>query len=166
MDRRRNGLGIIAIALGALALVVALVGQIGPRVSVQVGDDDDAPRFEERSAQVEPTPAPNNRNRYEDDSPEHMFGKARGEHGPFGRGDHDFGSGFFPFMILGGLLKLGAALALIMLGLRLFRGGRGGWGGRGGRGGNWRGRPQAQVYEPMPGDRRREPLHTSDNSYL
>jgi hypothetical protein len=165
MDGRRNGLGIIAIALGALALVVALVGQIGPRVSVNLGDYDE--RTESRSAQVAPTAQPGDSGRFTDEERrERFFGRGeRMEHGwggpPWadGRFERDHRHvGFFPFMILGGLLKLGTALALILLGLRLFRGGRGGRG-------PWRGRP-AQVYEPMPGQSRREPPHTSETSYL
>ena len=86
-----------------------------------------------------------------------MMGEHRGMMG----GDHGRrGGGFFPFFIIGGLLKFLLAFGLILLGLRLFRGRRGGGGGFGG----WRGRPA--HYEPMPGDHRKTAAHTSENNYL
>ena len=91
-------------------------------------------------------------------------GPGWGHRGDFGRR----GPGFFPFMIFGGLLKLLAAVALIMFGLRLLRrGGRGGRRGRWGRGHHgpgggpkpWPGeryedQTQGPPQEPPPGEPR------------
>lgn len=175
MDGRRNVLGIIALALGALALMVSLGGRSEPRFAVNI--DGYGARAETVPNVVRP-----NENATERDAtrrserfdgrggPPWMHGESSawaGDHAvdgpPWARGDRHFGPGpFFPFMILGGLLKLLFAGALIMFGLRLFRGrgGRGGWGGPG----RWRGRPA--VHEPMPGDHRRHATHTPENNYL
>jgi hypothetical protein len=145
-------LGWIAIALGGLALFVALSGrmqpswghyqgpqayQAGPGAQGQFGSGQ----------QVGPQGKFGPRGQFGSDQQVGPQDQA-GPRGPFGMHDqfegrrhwgggprHGFPLFLLPFMLIGGLLKLVFVALLIWLGLRLIRGGRGPWGrGPGGRG--------------------------------
>jgi hypothetical protein len=146
MEGNGRRLAWIAIALSAVALVVSLGGRMGPR-----GHDYYAAQAPGAPAVPAAPAAPV--------APQGEFGP-RGEFGPQGkfgphwkgefdqrfrqefrgpgafRGDRHFGPGmffFWPFMLLGKLIKLAFVVLLIWLGLKLIRGrGNGGRWGRGG----------------------------------
>ena len=136
MERRGNVLGYVAIGLGALALVVALLG--GPsrsQVSIQVPWVAEAPVApEDPAARAAPVPPiqparPEGPGIFKHELEQEWrfhghgpwsangWGQFAGWHGP--------GLFMWPFMFLGSLIKLGLALLAIMLGLRLLRGRRG-----------------------------------------
>jgi hypothetical protein len=144
-DNGSRKLAWIAIALGGLALFVALSGRMqsgwsrfhGPQ-AYQVGPGARG-QFEQRGP-FGPQGQFEQRGPF---GPQGQFGQ-RGPHdqlmgrGPWGGGPrHGFPFFMLPFMLIGGLFKLLFVGLLIWLGLRLIRGGgpRGPWGrGPGGRG--------------------------------
>jgi len=161
-------LGWIAIALGGLALIVALSGRMhsndvrfygpqgydgGPQ-NFQAGPGMQG-QFDPRG-QVGPL---------DQARPHGQFGPQgkvdpRGQFGPrqgfedrmrWGGPRHGFPFFFLPFMLIGGLIKIAFVVLLVWLGLRLIRGGgRGPWGrGPGGRG-PWGRGPDAHGDQDPP----------------
>jgi len=133
-------LGWIAIALGGLALFVALSGhmqsnrgrfygpqtyQAGPGAQGQAGPQG---QFDPRGQFDQQNQA----------GPRGQFGPQGRAEGrmPWGGPRHGFPFFFLPFMLIGGLMRIAFVVLLVWLGLRLIRGGgRGPWGrGPGGRG--------------------------------
>ena len=146
-------LGWIAIALGGLALFVALSGrmhsdggrfngpqgyygpqnfQAGPGMQGQFGPQG---KFDPRG-QAGPRDQDGPRGQFgprDQVGPGGQFGPRGGFAGRMrwgGRG-HGFPFFFLPFMLIGGLIKIAFVVLLVWLGLRLIRGGRRGPGGRG-----------------------------------
>ncbi len=163
-DHGGRKLGWIAVALGGLALFVAISGrmhsndgryngpqgyyngpqnfQAGPGMHGQAGPQG---QFDPRG-QFGPGDQAGPRGQFD---PRGQFGPGdqagpRGQFGPrngfagrmrWGGPHHGFPFFFLPFMLIGGLMKIAFVVLLVGLGLRLIRGGRGPWGrGPGGRG--------------------------------
>ena len=144
-------LGWIAIALGGLALFVALSGhmqmsrarfsgpqsygngpqnfQAGPGAPGQFGPQG---QFDPRG-QAGPRDQMGPRGGF---GPRDQMGPRGGFQGRMGWGGprHGFPFFFLPFMLIGGLMRIAFVVLLVWLGLRLIRGGRGPWGRGGGRG--------------------------------
>lgn len=175
MERRESWLGYLAIGLGVLALLVALHGQTAPQVSIQVpwAGAQQVPAAPAPPA-APPAPAEPARPegprafrreleqelRFRGPGPWHEHGWGH-VHGPFAGG---FGPGlfFWPFMFLGGLIKLGLALLAVMLGLRLLRGRRGPWSG-------WHRHPggnEPHTHRPPEPPEAPTPPHTGPTAYL
>ncbi len=132
MDNRK--LGWIAIALGVVALVVALGGRAGPRGWY---NDGPGPRFSQGPAAVAPAapPAPQAGQQPAPQAPQQWSGPQgdaphgpgqqwagpRGQHGfgPGAGGPHGFG-GFFIFKLFGGLLRSVLFLLILFLLVRWF----------------------------------------------
>jgi hypothetical protein len=127
---RGRWLGWIAIALGGLALLVALGGRMQPHWVRYHGP----PAFQAGPrGQFGPDAQPGPQGQF---GPREQFGPwdqagPRGQFGPreqfefrrhWGGPSHGFRFFFFPFMLIGGLLKLLFVGLLIWLGLRLIRG--------------------------------------------
>lgn len=149
MERRNNWLGYIAIALGTLALVVALGARVrGPNITISVPSGmagvagvagvASGPSSPPAVAAVPPSPrAPQSSNESGGDFGQHFRGTDQGSQQFGGRseGRQQFQRGngpafthghrppffFAPFFIFGSLLKLLIAVALIGFGLRLLR---------------------------------------------
>lgn len=146
MEPHGNRLGLIAIILGAVALVVALSAR-DRTPSMPMHRSREVPAIQTPPAHQAPSPphAPRfERDDWQDKQPfaggerwnnSERFTERR--HGPF----------FGLFWFFGGLLRLLIALLLIVLGLRLLR--RSGWGGPGShrRGSGHSGEPR----DPPPG---------------
>jgi hypothetical protein len=140
---RGNRLGIVALIVSVIALVVAISGRFDqPRVVVQTPGN------------VPQAAAPGQRFEQRDDRELRGFAPGMGERGGRFEGGYGHGprhGGFFgPFFWLSQLLKLAAAIALILLGLRLLRGPRGPWGGWRGRRGPWGGPPSSGPPNDPP----------------
>ena len=135
----------IAIALGGLALFVALRGQMHS----QAGRFDGPQGYNWPPAAQTAPRAPDQFGPQGRFDPRGQFGPSdqagpRGQVGPrggfegrmrWGGPPHGFRFFLLPFMLIGGLIKLAFVVLLVWLGLRLIRGGRGPWGrGPGGRG--------------------------------
>jgi hypothetical protein len=157
MEGNGRRLAWIAIALSAVALVVSLSGRAGPRwhghwaergaYGPSVGQAQPAPGAPGWMGEQD-RPGPRLEERFR---PDQRFEQEFRGPGPFG---HDRGFGparffFWPFMLLGKLIKLAFVVLLIWLGLRLLRGR--GDGGRGGRGGEPPSRPGPEQ-PPYTGD--------------
>src|SRR4051794_10030596 len=140
-------LGWIAIALGGLALFVALSGRMQQMHTVRF----DGPQGFNGPQSYQAGPgAPGQFGPQGQFDPRGQFGqqdqaRPRGQFGPQGRAEgrmdwggprHHFPFFFLPFILIGGLIRIAFVVLLIWLGLRLIRGGgRGPWGrGPGGRG--------------------------------
>jgi hypothetical protein len=163
-------LGWIAIALGGLALFVALSGRMQPSWGRYSGPQG---AFGPQAYQAGP------RGQLGPDAqvgPQGQFGPRgqfgpwdqagpRGQFGPreqfevrkhWGGHRHGFPFFFFPFMLIGGLLKLLFVGLLIWLGLRLIRGG--------GPGGPWGRGPSNQDPPSKPGPE--QPPYTGETQQM
>ena len=152
MENNGRRLGWIAIAIGVVALIVALGGRGRESRMGEFGRYDRGP-----AGYGQQWEGPQGQSLPSGDEPRGQFGPRDGfgpgaEFGPrggFGRGHHmgpwAHGPGFLflPFMIFGGLFKLALVAGLILLVLKLsgrgrnWRGPRGPWG-RGGPAWPWR----------------------------
>jgi hypothetical protein len=148
----------IAIALGGLALFVALSGRMqshGARFSEPQG-------FNRPPAYQAAPSAPGQFDPRGQDGPHGQF-DPRGQVGPrhgfegrrnWGGPPHGFPFFFLPFMLIGGLMKIAFVVLLVWLGLRLIRGGgRGPWGRGPGGQGPWGRGPDSQPGEQNPPSR-------------
>ena len=167
-------LGWIAIALGGLALFVALSGRMqqmhGGRFGGPQGYYDGPQNFQAgpgAQGQFGPQGKFDRRGQFgpgDQAGPQGQFGPQgnvdpRGQFGPrggfegrrrWGGPRHGFPFFFLPFMLIGGLMKIAFVVLLVWLGLRLIRGGRGPWGrGPGGRG-PWGRRPDSHSDQDPP----------------
>jgi len=138
-------LGWIAIALGGLALFVALSG----RMQSHGGSYNGPQGYNGPPAYQAGPGAPGQFGPQGQFDPRGQFGPRdqagpRGQFGPHDRFEgrmhwggprHGFPFFFLPFILIGGLLRIAFVVLLVWLGLRLIRGGgRGPWGRGGGRG--------------------------------
>jgi hypothetical protein len=166
-------LGWIAIALGGLALFVALSGrmqmhggrysephgynrpqnfQAGPGVQGQV---DPQGQFDPRG-QFGPDDQAGPRGQFGPQGkidPRGQFGPRHGFEGRmhWGGPRHGFPFFFLPFILIGGLMKIAFVVLLVWLGLRLIRGGGSGPWGRGGGGrGPWGRGPDSRSDQDPP----------------
>ena len=153
-------LGWIAIALGGLALFVALSG----RMHSNGGFNGPQGYYGPQNFQAGPG-APGQAGPQGQFDPRGQFGPRdqagpRGQFGPhdgsegrmrWGGPHHGFPFFFLPFMLIGGLMRIAFVVLLVWLGLRLIRGGgRGPWGrGPGGRG-PWGRGPDSQGEQDPP----------------
>jgi hypothetical protein len=167
-------LGWIAIALGGLALFVALSGRMqshggrynGPQ-GYQAGPGAQG-QFDPRG-QFGPQDQAGPRGQFgpqDQAGPRGKFGPRDGFEGRmhWGGPHHGFPFFFLPFMLLGGLMRIAFVVLLVWLGLRLIRGGggRGPWGrGGGGRGPDSRG-DQDPPSKPGP----EQPPYTGETQQM
>jgi hypothetical protein len=180
----------IAVALGGLALFVALSGRMqshsdrfrGPLADNQPPAFQAGPRGLDPQGQFDPRGPVGPQGQF---GPRHGFGQAAPA-GPWGQfGPHNGFEGrmrwggpprgfrffFLPFMLIGGLLKLAFVALLIWLGLRLIRGGgRGPWGrGPGGRG-PWNRGPESHgertEQDPPSRPGPEQPPYTGDTQQM
>ncbi|MEO7909999.1 MAG: hypothetical protein ABIV47_10140 [Roseiflexaceae bacterium] len=178
----------IAIALGGLALFVALSGRMeshGGRFNESQGYDR-APAFQagpgapgapqgqfDPRGQVGPQDQAGPRGQFDprdQEGPRGGFGPHDGFEGKmrWGGPRHGFPFFFLPFMLFGGLLKIAFVILLVMLGLRLIRGGgRGPWGRGGGRG-QWGHGPESPPSDQTPPSRPgpEQPPYTGDTQQM
>jgi len=178
-------LGWIAIALGGLALFVALSGrmqsqggrfngpqgyygpqnfQAGPGMQGQVSPQG---QFDPRG-QVGPQGQFDPRGQV---GPQDQAGPRTGFEGRmrWGGPRHGFPFFFLPFMLIGGLMRIAFVVLLVWLGLRLIRGGggRGPWGRGGGpwgRGPGAHSDPSDQTPPSRPG--REQPPYTGETQQM
>lgn len=175
----------IAIALGGLALFVALSGRMEAR-----GGRFSGPQGYNRPSAFQAAPvapvAPDQVGPQGQFDPRGQFGPRGGfgprdqagpggQFGPRGgfegqmRGGPRHGFPFFllPFMLFGGLIKLAFVALLVVLGLRLIRGGRGPWGRGGGRG-PWGHGPDSPPNDQPPPSRPgpEQPPYTGDTQQM
>ena len=138
-------LGWIAIALGGLALFVAISGRMqsnggrfnepqgyynGPQ-SYQAGPG--APGQFGPQGKFDPRGQAGPQGQFDPRDlagPQGQFGPRGGFEGRmhWGGPRHGFPFFFLPFMLIGGLMRIAFVVLLVVLGLRLIRGGRGPWG--------------------------------------
>lgn len=154
----------VAIALGGLALFVALSGRMqshsgrfnGPQ-DYRVGPGAQG-QFDPRGqagpqGQFDPHGQVGPQGQF---NPHEQVGPHGGFEGQmrWGGPRHGFPFFFLPFMLFGGLIKIAFVVLLVWLGLRLIRGGggRGPWGRGGGRG-PWGHGPDSQPNDQPPPSR-------------
>jgi hypothetical protein len=166
-------LGWIAIALGGLALFVALSGRMQSHGGRYYGPHDyhagpgAQGQFDPRG-QFGPQDQAGPREQFgpqDQAGPRGKFGPRDGFEGRmhWGGPRHGFPFFFLPFMLLGGLMRIAFVVLLVWLGLRLIRGGgRGPWGrGGGGRGPDSRG-DQDPPSKPGP----EQPPYTGETQQM
>jgi hypothetical protein len=176
-------LGWIAIALGGLALFVALSGrmqshggryfgphayQAGPGAQ---GQADPKGQFDPRG-QFSPQDQAGPRGQFSPQDQAGPRGQFEGRRHWGGGPHHGFPFFFFPFMLIGGLMKIAFVVLLVWLGLRLIRGGggRGPWGrgggghGQGGRGPDSHGERGEQDPPSRPGPE--QPPYTGETQQM
>jgi hypothetical protein len=183
----------IAIALGGLALFVALSGRMqsqGARFSGPQGYDRPSAFQAAPAAPAAPVGPqgqfdPRGQVGPQDQAgPRGQFGRQGkfdqpGQFGPRGEFEgrmrwggrpHGFPFFFLPFMLIGGLMKIAFVILLVWLGLRLIRGGggRGRWGGGGrgpwGRGPDSHSEPGEQNPPSRPGPE--QPPYTGETQQM
>jgi hypothetical protein len=152
----------IAIALGGLALFVALSGRMQSH-----GGRFNGPQDYSRPPAYQAVPSAPGDPRGQFDprgqvGPQGQF-DPRGQVGPrhgfegrshWGGPPHGFPFFFLPFMLIGGLMKIAFVVLLVWLGLRLIRGGgRGPWSRGPGGQGPWGRGPDSQPGEQNPPSR-------------
>ena len=168
-------LGWIAIALGGLALFVALSG----RMHSNVGRFNESQGYYNGSQNFQAGPGAQGQFGPQGQvDPRSQFGPQgkidpRGQFGPraefegrmrWGGPHHGFPFFFLPFILIGGLMRIAFVVLLVWLGLRLIRGGggRGPWGrGGGGRGPDSRG-DQDPPSKPGP----EQPPYTGETQQM
>ena len=169
MERRGSWLGYIAVGIGVLALVVALMGRPGWQQVVVQAPPEPVPPVEAARPVVPAEPVAPGRPLPEGGSWRHDEHHWRG-HGPgfaFGGGanwrPHHYGPFGWLFGLVGDLVKLGLALLLIVAGVRLLRG----WRGPGAGGGTNSAPGSPPPSEPPPSELRApEPPSTGPTAYL
>jgi len=170
-------LGWIAIALGGLALFVALSGHMQSNWG----------RFSGPQGAYGPPAFQAGPGAQDQSGPQGMFGR-RGQFGPQGQagpwnqagpqgqfeGQRHWGGGprrgfpffFLPFILIGGLMRIAFVVLLIWLGIRLIRGG-GPWGrGPGGRGPWGRGPGERGDQDPPSRPGPEQPPYTGETQQM
>jgi len=181
-------LGWIAIALGGLALFVALSGRMqmhGERFSGPQGYYNGPQNFQAAPAapvapqgQFDPRDQMGPRGQFDPRDqmgprgqfdPRDQMGPHGGFQGRMGWGGprHGFPFFFLPFMLLGGLMRIAFVILLVWLGLRLIRGGgRGPWGRGGGRGPWNQGQGPRGDQDPPSKPGPEQPPYTGDTQQM
>ena len=185
-------LGWIAIALGGLALFVALSGRMqmhGGRFNESQSYYNGPQNFQAgpgAQGQVGPQGQVDPRGQFgpgDQAGPRGQFGPQgkvdpRGQFGPraefegrmrWGGPHHGFPFFFLPFMLIGGLMRIAFVVLLVWLGLRLIRGGggRGPWGrGPGGRGPWGRGPDSHGDQDPPSKPGPEQPPYTGETQQM
>jgi hypothetical protein len=172
-------LGWIAIALGGLALFVALSGRMHSN-----GGSFNGPQGYNGPQTYQAGPgAPGQFGPQGKFDPRGQFDQQnqagpRGQFGPQGRAEgqmrwggprHGFPFFFLPFMLIGGLMRIAFVVLLVWLGLRLIRGGggRGPWGrGPGGRGPWGRGPDSHGDQDPPSKPGPEQPPYTGETQQM
>ncbi len=171
MENNGRRLGWIAIAIGVVALLVALTGRMSSfganrYNAYQYGPGQQFTQPFQNNPNVAPQApvAPQGRMGPQGKVGPNMRGEGHGFRGGPGqmRGGHGwFGFFLWPFHILGGLVRLLFWGLLIFLGIKLFQ--RRGWGGpRGGWRGPWGRGPEGPRDEKHDDDNNQNPPYTGE----